>query len=179
MRDLALPLIGRAITIREPRVGDLDAWYELETDADVKRYVGGPVVLPKHEWISAMGSRVETGELPTCVIALSTNGTFSGRVRLGQYSLLPTELEIQILIAKAHWGKGFGRDAAELLIKAGLNLLPTAAFIAVIHPENEASRNLVSAFGFQRVGRKTTDGWDAGHHVYRLAPGSCTTSAIK
>jgi RimJ/RimL family protein N-acetyltransferase len=39
--------------------------------------------------------------------------------------------------------------------------------IAVVDPDNRASRALVEAFGFAQIGVKQTDRWDNGHLIYR------------
>jgi RimJ/RimL family protein N-acetyltransferase len=41
MIDFPLPIIGTTIVIRAMREEDVEALYNLDTDEDVKRYVGG------------------------------------------------------------------------------------------------------------------------------------------
>jgi RimJ/RimL family protein N-acetyltransferase len=176
MGNSLLPLVGSAVTVRAAVTGDLEAWYRLESDADVKRYLNGPITHSRDEWISGMRGHIEGGSLLTWVVAVNTTGAFTGRVRLGQYDL-SSDWEIQVVIDKAHWGKGFGKEASELLIRAGLELSPTAGIVAVIHPQNEASQRLVFILGFQLIGQKTTDGWDNGHQICRLAPEDFALSA--
>jgi len=55
MIDISLPIIGKAIVIREMRDEDIELLYDLETDNEVKRYVGGGTLSrPKQDWIERM-----------------------------------------------------------------------------------------------------------------------------
>ena len=96
---LALQLEGIHIQIRPLSNNDLRPLYDLETDEDVKRYVGGPVRTPRDEWIAAMSSTL--GRLqPTLAIAEKATGHFVGRASLSQNS--SDEWEVQVLIAKQY-----------------------------------------------------------------------------
>ena len=43
MNDLSLPIRGERVSIRHLEEHDLANWYALETDPEVKRYIGGAV----------------------------------------------------------------------------------------------------------------------------------------
>jgi len=47
--DSLLPIMGTRVLIRALNKEDFKPLYELETDKDVKRYVGGPVAKSQQE----------------------------------------------------------------------------------------------------------------------------------
>jgi ribosomal-protein-alanine N-acetyltransferase len=165
MQEFALPLVGKRAVVREAVIGDLEAWYQLEADQDAKRYLGGPVKRSKEEWIAGARRLIERDELLTWVVAPKTTGAFAGRVRLVSYH---PDFEIQVVIAKAHWGERLGKEASELLIQAAFDLPGTTAVKAVIHPDNHRSKTLFRKLGFKSIGRKKTGEWDDDHFIYCL-----------
>jgi [ribosomal protein S5]-alanine N-acetyltransferase len=83
--------------------------------------------------------------------------------------LWEVEWEIQVLIARKYWGKGFGREAANELIGAAFTLPEVTSVVAVVHPENAASRKLMANLGFQYDDKKSAPGcWDDNHIIFRL-----------
>jgi RimJ/RimL family protein N-acetyltransferase len=159
---LRLPIVGQRLTIRTPLQGDLEAWYQLEVDPDVKRYVGGPVTRPRNEWIAGMRKQLQswTGQL---AVEVRSSRAFAGRARLDTL-----HWELQVLIGRTFWGKGFGREVAELLIRDAFDYMHAPAIFAVVHPDNTASRNLIAALGFESAGIKTSDAWDDRHLIFTL-----------
>lgn len=168
MGKLLFPLTGSNILIRKLYKRDIPQLYDLETDPNVKRYVGGIVKRPKDEWVAGM-RRQTPSSLPILHLAiLDIHKTdFVGRATIYPKDLNDGSWEIQILIAKRYWGKRFGREVCELLMAALYRDLSAKAIIAVIDPDNKASRALVQSYGFGQIGVKQTDGWDNGHLIYR------------
>lgn len=178
MNDLALPIRGERVSIRRLDERDLENLYALETDPDVKRYVGGPVRRSRDEWLSLMRDKLGA-ETCAFAIALNEDGSFVGRASLGMSCRATTssgsgyqiesEIEIQVLIARRFWGKGFGREVVSELIRAAFELQEVTSVIAVVHPENMASRKLMDDLGFQHDGQKSSPGcWDDGNMIFRL-----------
>jgi RimJ/RimL family protein N-acetyltransferase len=165
--DLGLPIVGARLTIRAATEQDLEDWYVLETDPDVKRYVGGQVTRSRDEWLAGMRGWIQRREMLHAVVAVNSSGAFAGRALLSRNDPNSKERELQVLIAKAYWGERFGREASELLIRAGFKRR-FPAILAVVHPENAASLALVGALGFRNAGRKSSAEWDNGHLIFRL-----------
>src|SRR5215472_16484571 len=174
--DLQLPIVGARLTIRAGTEQDLEDWYLLETDPDVKRYVGGPATRPRDEWLSGMRGWIQRREMLHAVVAVNPSGAFAGRALLSRNDPNSNERELQVLIAKTHWGEGFGREASELLIRAGFKR-GAPAISAVVHPENAASLALVQTLGFKSAGKKSSDRWDNGHLIFRLERPVCRWKA--
>ena len=164
---LSFPLMGSNIVIRKLYKRDIPKLYDLETDPDVKRYVGGVVKRPKDEWVAGMRQLTKSSlaVLPFTILYRET-GDFVGRATIFEKDG-DNSWEIQILIAKRYWGKHFGREACEILMAVLYGDVGAKSIIAVVDPDNKASRALVEAFGFVHVGVHQTDRWDNGHLVYR------------
>jgi ribosomal-protein-alanine N-acetyltransferase len=161
---LRLPIVGPRITIRAPVEADLEEWYLLEADPEVKRYVRGPVTRPREEWVTGMRGVLEAGT-PHLAVEDRASGLFAGRAALSM-----VDWELQVLIARAHWGEGLGREVSELLIGAAFGYMRAPCVTAVIDPGNAASLRLVEALGFARIGTKDRDedAWNYSHLIYGL-----------
>jgi [ribosomal protein S5]-alanine N-acetyltransferase len=172
LNHLSLPIHSERLVIRRLEERDLENLYALETDRNVKRYVGGPVKYTKDEFISR-GLRAGDGPL---IIELNEDGSFAGRASLAKTDLVTTsrpwgeiEWEIQVLIARKYWCKGFGREVVSALTGVAFTVPEITSVIAVVDPENAASRNLVDYLGFQYDDRKSSPGrWDDNHMIFRL-----------
>jgi len=167
MIDISLPIIGKAIVIREMRDEDIELLYDLETDNEVKRYVGGGTLSrPKQDWIERMRQlRVTHDALLPLIVTCKATGKFVGRAALGHYDDI-RRFEIQLIIAKQYWGKRLGKEAVELLMGVAFNNLNALSVVSVVHPENNPSLKLVRELGFTLIGTKESDGWDKGHYIY-------------
>jgi RimJ/RimL family protein N-acetyltransferase len=163
-----LPLRARKTTLRRITVKDLAEWYALEADPDVKRYIGGPVRKPAAEWIEEARKRLPISS-PIAVVE-TESGHFVGRASL-DWDRERKVSEVAVVIAKAFWGDRyrFGRDVSELLID--FSNLGVEKVVAVVHPQNEASRKLLDRLGFACVGERSgnPDDWQNGHLVFELA----------
>jgi RimJ/RimL family protein N-acetyltransferase len=79
---------------------------------------------------------------------------------VGRCGLLPwdidgkLEIEIAYLIDQAHWGRGFGAEAALALVGYGFEQLKLGRLIALIDPANTASVRVAESAGlrFEREG---------------------------
>jgi RimJ/RimL family protein N-acetyltransferase len=133
----------------------------------VKRYVGGTVKGPREEWIAGMRRNLD---LLLCVTVKAT-GDFAGRASLTQPGLPSEEAGLQVLIARQYWGFGFGREASQLLIDAAFEHLGARSVVAVVHPDNRASRDMCERLGFCCVGTKQyptgQEKWDNGHLIFK------------
>jgi ribosomal-protein-alanine N-acetyltransferase len=171
MADFKLPLEGERVIVRKLYKRDIEALFDLDSDGEVKRYVGGPVTKPRQEWIDGMRQLVgrRNAVVPLCVADKKTN-EFIGRTSLTIKDMDEQCWEIQVLMGKKYWGKRLGREVCQLLMTAANGILGARSVIAVIDPRNAASRALVDAFGFVQVGTNRSGRWDDGHLVYRHQP---------
>jgi RimJ/RimL family protein N-acetyltransferase len=174
MPDFLLPIEGEKVLIRKSYKKDLELLYALDVDEDVKRYVGGPVTRPRQEWIEGMQrlfAQPPTAALPLVVISKATGG-FAGRASLSPKDTTGQYWEIQVLIARKYWGQRLGREVVILLMGVAFDACKASTVIAVVDPNNTASRALVDALGFRYVETKQSGRWDNGHLVFHRERGA-------
>ncbi|HEY0370578.1 MAG TPA: GNAT family N-acetyltransferase, partial [Thermoanaerobaculia bacterium] len=64
----------------------------------------------------------------------------------------PREYEIGFQFVPEFWGAGYGAEAARAVIAYTFEVLGASALFAGCHPENAASRTLLSRLGFTEIG---------------------------
>ena len=138
-----------------PRIlADLPANLEMDLDAEVTRYVGGPVEDPAaHE--AYLKSRI-TAVCPPGLGCWSLRekreaAPFLGWVVLAPHELVPGEIEIGWRLRREAWGRGFATEAARRLLDYGLEELGLAEIVADIHPGNLASIRVAEKIGMRRL----------------------------
>jgi RimJ/RimL family protein N-acetyltransferase len=168
MADLPLPIVGEKVVIRNSTEGDLHLLYALETDENVKYYLGGPSKHGCDEWIAGMGKCLDK----LFVVTVRSTGDFAGSASLKPPDFLTNEPELRVLIKRRYWGQRFGDEVSRLLIGTAFDHFGSSAITAVVHPDNAASRVLCERLGFCRVGKKSygrgLTRWDSGHDIFRL-----------
>jgi ribosomal-protein-alanine N-acetyltransferase len=142
------------VILRRLQPDDLDDLAALYQDPDIRRYFPEGTL-----------TRAET----TKELAWFTNGGDPAHPRLGLWAaihketrafigrsgLIPwviegrTEIEIAYLIAKSHWRQGLGAEIAAALVHYGFAELRLSRLIALIDPQNEASRRTAIKAGLR------------------------------
>ena len=160
--DLKLPKAGANVIVRRLEERDLEDLSAIEADPEVKRYLGGPISTPRLEWIAEM-KRLLPNPVTLAVVS-KDSGEFAGRASIGHWIFGSTrDRDLQIVIGRAYWGRGFGREVSQMLIAAAFEELAAERIIAVVEPGNRASLALVQFLGFERDGVDLNSGWQDGH----------------
>lgn len=91
---------------------------------------------------------------------------------IGHAGLIPQtiegreELEIGYWISRRYWGRGYATEAGKALRDYGFDVLGKNRFIALIHPENLASKRVANKLGMSLEKEITICDQDV--HVYSL-----------
>ena len=130
-------------------------WY---TDDDVMKYITGRG-LTQEEVESRFEKAIqENSRHPQmglyAVIEKDTN-QFVGIAKLTTLNVGQAEVGYGFL--KPYWGKGYASEVLQNLIKCGKRLEQINELIAIVHPDNVASKNVLSKAKFSFL-RKVTDG---------------------
>lgn len=142
--ELTLPMSRDGFVLREFIANDSEALAEIEYDPEVKNYLGLPSQ-NREEFIRKL--RFSPELMRGWVIEALPEQLLAGRVVIGRTST-PGEAELEIVIAKAYWGRELGRKVAQTIIPAAFKDRNVSAVIAVVHPEHQASVKLVESLGF-------------------------------
>jgi ribosomal-protein-alanine N-acetyltransferase len=148
----------KRLILRRLEPGDLDSLYALYRDPEVRRYFPEGTLTytetrEELEWF--LNGHPEHPELGLWATILKENAVFIGRCGLlpwmidGKY-----EVEVAYLLAKEHWGKGLGTEAAQGVLDYGFNQLNISRLVCLIDQENQASIRVATKIGmaFEREG---------------------------
>lgn len=82
-------------------------------------------------------------------IALQTTDHLIGRSGVLPCDVAGTpEIEIGYMVARAHWGRGYGTEVAHELVRIGFYELGYHRLIAMTHPDNLSSIRVIEKSGF-------------------------------
>lgn len=141
-------LTTRRLLLRPVGPGDVPAHSRLWTDAEVRRYLGGPVdaeVVRARErlcvGVPGLLSVVRRADGRVVGSALVEPGAREGRTEVS-YQLLPE-----------HWGFGYAREAVTAVADWARGAVPGPDLVAVTQEANTRSRRLLEGLGAVAVER--------------------------
>jgi [ribosomal protein S5]-alanine N-acetyltransferase len=104
-------------------------------------------------------------------IVVGPRGEVVGQVRLMNWSPEEERAELGIWLARTHWGRGYGTDAARLACQFGFHSMRLHRILAQVVAGNDASAAMLRRLGFRRegslrkearIGKTWTDVWVFG-----------------
>jgi [ribosomal protein S5]-alanine N-acetyltransferase len=179
-RDDAV-LVTERLILRPLRVDDLDDLASIYADPEVRRFFPDGTrsrdeTREELDWIVDVYYRRYGYGLWATV--LRETGGFVGRSGLLPWAVVPgrhgglaleeapedpgdaaaIEVEVAYLLARDHWGRGLGSEAARAIVAYGFEHLPAPRLICLVDPGNEASLRVASKAGFRRDGTVELEG---------------------
>lgn len=147
-------LRGTSLRLRELCESDIPAWYERATDVESADLAGDPVpasIAVGNAWLQRQRDhfRQETGirwAIVPAGLAVSV-GTIALSIRSDE----ERTADLGVVIARAHWGRGVGTSAAELVVRYAFDTLGLARIRAEALKRNVASIRLLGKTGFRWV----------------------------
>ncbi|ASP38437.1 hypothetical protein CHH28_07015 [Bacterioplanes sanyensis] len=141
-------LVTERLTLRPWRQSDAEALAALNADEEFVRYLGGQTLSAEDSWrvLAVLAGHWALKGYGFWAVEITHTGEFIGRVGLWQPHGWPG-LEIGWGIAPSHWGQGYATEAARASLAWGFQNLDTESIISVIHPENQASKNVALRLG--------------------------------
>jgi [ribosomal protein S5]-alanine N-acetyltransferase len=140
--------------LRRLRPADEPELIALDSDAEVMRYVGSPAGVRTHEeTVDRARRRIhdDHGSYGWWAVVGKQDGAFHG---LGL--LLPTpdgdDVEVGYRLARCSWGRGIATEAASALVAHAFENLWLPRLVAVVYPDNRASRRVLEKLGFVHDG---------------------------
>jgi RimJ/RimL family protein N-acetyltransferase len=145
-----MPSIETArLHLRMFRLDDLDNLADLLADADVIRYVGNGLPIPRAESENALHSIIRHWKdhgFGRWAITVKESGRFIGYG--GLRSLLGTP-EVVYHFAKAYWGRGLATEMARASLRFGFDEHQFDHIVAVAQPDNAASIRVMEKVGMK------------------------------
>lgn len=142
--------------LRPVAPGDAPALFAARGDPVVMRYWDWPAqksVRDVEEIIAAHGAEIASGHVLWWVVALTPDGPAIGECDLSEIDRHHANAEAGFLFARAHWGKGYAREAMEAVMAHGFGTLALERLWARVHDGNAASVALLERLGFAYEGR--------------------------
>jgi [ribosomal protein S5]-alanine N-acetyltransferase len=145
-----LPHTAR-LTFRRWTLDDTALASSLWCDERVMRFLGGPY---SHEEVV---TRLEREIANDAAFGIQYWPVIAGNEFAGCCGLKPHEPENRFYEIGFHfrpefWGRGYGSEAARAVIAHATEVMDAAALFAGHHPENEASRAVLTRLGFTEIG---------------------------
>lgn len=137
---------GRPVTLRPAVEEDADILFQWQRNEATRRYANTPRIPTWDEHVRWLATAL--GDADRVTLMIEHAGTPSGVLRLDRKDTDSSEHVVSILTAPEKQRLGIAVAALGL----GRHLLPGAVLRARVHPNNEASRRLFAAAGYDAVG---------------------------
>lgn len=128
---------------------DFDFYFQLVGDYEVMKLISGeamPVNKAKEKFKDILKINDQNPDLGYFLVSTSQTNELIG---LGK--IVKTEdntAEIGYLVQPAFWGKGYGSEISTTLVKQAKKIDSIKKLIAIIDPENAASKKILDKSGF-------------------------------
>ena len=146
------------LIIRDWRLEDADAAFAIYGDPEVMKYVGTgqPYDSMEQARLSIRRSIARDKDKPFGFWAVEDkeSGELIGG---GLLKFLPdhSDVEVGYHLGKKWWGKGYGTEIAQALVRYGFEMLNLEKIVGVTYPENIASQRVLEKAGLIHVGSST------------------------
>ncbi len=141
------------LTLRPHRMADADAWYAIQSDPEVRRYLPWPE-RTREQSLAHLRRRTASTVLARrddfLALAVEHDGTLIGDVSMHLRVVQPENREVEAgwLLGSAHSGHGYAAEAATALLKFAFTELRATTAAAVIDERNLRSLALAHRLGF-------------------------------
>ncbi|MHC5202765.1 GNAT family N-acetyltransferase [Myroides sp. LJL119] len=139
---------------------DFDLFYSLVKDPMVMKYITGhplSIFQAQEKFNNMLGQNQSMATTIGNFKVFNGNNEFLGHVKLVWSNFDSTKLEIGYVLKQEFWNKGYGTSICKELLRIGQQEFPDTKIIALIDPNNKASYNLLSKFGFTTLQTKIID----------------------
>lgn len=161
------------LLLRQINMNDLDAFFKLDSDEDILRYIGIPPVQNIEESKARIESLIQEYEkYKTARLAVidKSNSEFMGWCGLKYY---PYEVcgvtnfyDLGYRFLKEYWGQGFATESSVICLKEGFERLQISEVYASAELRHNGSVNVLIKLGFEKIDQYWEDGQLVG--FYRL-----------
>lgn len=176
-RDSKIVLETERLIFRPHIPADLEPWCAMETDAEVRRYVGGrPRTRGEAETrFKECALQPAEGRLGVWAAILKSENKYIGRCGVYphfgfDHKAVAGEGTLAYYIASPYWGRGLATEAASAFVKFGFEELKLSRIVTAVQTGNEASVHILQKLGFKLL--RTEHGPRSFYHFALENPGS-------
>ena len=150
-------LLTKRLALRRFTPDDREWFVELYGDPDVMRYMGGAQARQDAENMLEARILRYYDEHPGLGIWMTLERSTGERLGLHLINHIRGESIIQVgfVLAKPAWGRGYGTEMAEALLRYGFVDLSLPRICAITDPANLASQNVLLKIGLHRNGERS------------------------
>lgn len=145
------------LILRECSLDDLPAFYEIDSDPEVVRFVSyGPWTLEecRNDLTDHLAEQHASPRFSYYLaVILAVEERLIGLCALDITSHKHQEAELGYALNRRYWGQGYSTEAAHALLTFGFSTLNLHRIFATCHPENRASERVLQKLGMQSEGR--------------------------
>jgi RimJ/RimL family protein N-acetyltransferase len=138
------------LRLRGWRDDDLDALAAIKADPEAMLYIDEGRPLTRAECVALLaqyGSEWEEHGFGRWAVEERSSGLLIGDCGLLPYG--PEGGELAYMIARSHWGKGYGTEAARAALDYGFTKLDLKRIVAVTQTGNHASQRVLEKVGMR------------------------------
>jgi len=156
-------LVGPRVLLRAFALGDVPAVLAYASDPEVTRHLQWDAYDDPTTAASFIRSTLGGGDTWFArAIVLRETDTVIGGADLRVVSPPDRRAELGYGLARAHWGRGYAAEAAQLLVRFGFERLGLTRIQAACAVENERSVRTLERIGMRCEGRLAQYRWKAG-----------------
>ena len=163
-----LMLVGERVTLRAMRREDLAKQWEFNNDLEVELAGGGDPPMPQsfERLVADWEREAAKGGRDDGWFAIEVEGEFIGQCGLMHVNETARTAELGIGIGdKRYWGRGYGREAVNLLLEYAFRYRNYRRVWLWVHGDNERAIRSYIACGFVEEGRLREHVFSNGRYV--------------
>jgi RimJ/RimL family protein N-acetyltransferase len=148
-------LIGPRVCLRWIGLDDLEALFGVFSDRDALRWWRHPPFASTDDasiYLEQIHRGHEHGDLLQWGIERKADGELMGTVLLADVDPVHGHAEMRLLLRSRHWGNGYGREAATVMLEHAFSELGLRRIEAETPPANAHSLKTLEGLGFKREG---------------------------
>lgn len=143
------------VCVRPISESDLPSLLAVNSDEEVVKFLGHApwqAMAEAEAWFARISKLQAAGSALEFVIVARQTGSVIGRCGLFDFEKAEEHAALGYILGRAHWGKGFMREALTVLIDAAFKDMGLRRLEAKVEAENTASTRLLRRLGFTKEG---------------------------
>ena len=90
------------------------------------------------------------------------------------------EIELDFILSKHAWGKGYATEAAKEVLRYAFNVLKLKRVVGLAHPNNRPAQRVLEKLGMKHTGRRQSNGMEVLKYVieYTISKPLSVTSRL-